>query len=161
MRYAKVKYNDIANAPGVCVSFFTQGCPHKCFNCFNQETWDFNGGKEFAPEVLDTIIEKLNENNIHRDFCLLGGEPLCDENILLSFLLISTIKEKNKDTKIYVWTGYTLENLLQRNNPKINTLLNNYIDVLVDGPYIDKLRDITLPMRGSSNQKILYKGKDF
>lgn len=161
MRYAKVKYNDIANAPGVCVSFFTQGCPHKCFNCFNQETWDFNGGKEFTPEVLDTIIEKLNENNIHRDFCLLGGEPLCDENILLSFLLISTIKEKNKDTKIYVWTGYTLENLLQRNNPKINTLLNNYIDVLIDGPYVDKLRDITLSMRGSSNQRILYKGKDF
>lgn len=161
MRYAKVKYNDIANAPGVCVSFFTQGCPHKCFNCFNQETWDFNGGKEFTPEVLDTIIEKLNENNIHRDFCLLGGEPLCDENILLSFLLISTIKEKNKDTKIYVWTGYTLENLLHRNNPKINTLLNDYIDVLIDGPYVDELRNITLPMRGSSNQRILYKGKDF
>lgn len=154
MRYAKIKWNDIANAPGVSVSFFTQGCPHHCSGCFNPETWDFNGGKEFKPELLDTIVEKLNENGIHRNLCILGGEPLCRDNLFLTRLLVSTVKEKSPYTKIYVWTGYIYEHLLENPSPHLRDILGN-IDCLIDGPYIESLKDINLEMRGSSNQRII------
>lgn len=153
MRYSGVIYNDVAAAPGLCVSFFTQGCPHHCPGCHNPETWDFNGGKEFTQEVLDEIISKLNAQGIQRNFCLMGGEPLCEENEFLSFLILSTIKEKSPNTKIYVWTGYKYEELLKRGQ-RISQILE-LTDVLIDGPYIESLRDITLDMRGSSNQRII------
>ena len=153
MRYSGVIYNDVAAAPGLCVSFFTQGCPHHCPGCHNPETWDFNGGKEFTQEVLDEIISKLNAQGIQRNFCLMGGEPLCEENEFLSFLILSTIKEKSPNTKIYVWTGYKYEELLKRGQ-RISQILE-LTDVLIDGPYIESLRDITLSMRGSSNQRII------
>ena len=76
MKYSDIIFNDTAAAPGLCVSFFSQGCPHHCPGCHNPETWDFNGGKEFTPQVLDDIITGLNKNGIHRAFCLMGGEPL-------------------------------------------------------------------------------------
>ena len=153
MRYGGVIYNDVAAAPGLCVSFFTQGCPNHCPGCHNPETWDFNGGKEFTQEVLDEIISKLNAQGIQRNFCLMGGEPLCEENEFLSFLILSTIKEKSPNTKIYVWTGYKYEELLKRGQ-RIAQILE-LTDVLIDGPYIESLRDITLNMRGSSNQRII------
>lgn len=153
MRYSGVIYNDVAAAPGLCVSFFTQGCPNHCPGCHNPETWDFNGGKEFTQEVLDEIISKLNAQGIQRNFCLMGGEPLCEENEFLSFLILSTIKEKSPNTKIYVWTGYKYEELLKRGQ-RISQILE-LTDVLIDGPYIESLRDITLNMRGSSNQRII------
>lgn len=153
MRYSGVIYNDVAAAPGLCVSFFTQGCPNHCPGCHNPETWDFNGGKEFTQEVLDEIISKLNAQGIQRNFCLMGGEPLCEENEFLSFLILSTIKEKSPNTKIYVWTGYKYEELLKRGQ-RISQILE-LTDVLIDGPYIESLRDITLSMRGSSNQRII------
>lgn len=84
----------------------------------------------------------------------MGGEPLCQENLFLTTLIIKKVKEQLPDTKIYVWTGYTIEKLKEQNNIKINYILNN-IDYLIDGPYIEELRDITLPMRGSSNQRII------
>ena len=153
MRYSGVIYNDIAAAPGLCVSFFTQGCPHHCPGCHNPETWSFNGGKEFTQEVLNEIILNLNAQGIQRNFCLMGGEPLCEENEFLSFLILSTIKEKSPNTKIYVWTGYKYEELLKRGQ-RISQILE-LTDVLIDGPYIESLRDITLNMRGSSNQRII------
>lgn len=153
MRYSGVIYNDVAAAPGLCVSFFTQGCPHHCPGCHNPETWNFDGGKEFTQEVLDEIISKLNAQGIQRNFCLMGGEPLCEENEFLSFLILSTIKEKSPNTKIYVWTGYKYEELLKRGQ-RISQILE-LTDVLIDGPYIESLRDITLNMRGSSNQRII------
>ena len=127
--------------------------PHHCPGCHNPETWDFNGGKEFTQEVLDEIISKLNAQGIQRNFCLMGGEPLCEENEFLSFLILSTIKEKSPNTKIYVWTGYKYEELLKRGQ-RISQILE-LTDVLIDGPYIESLRDITLNMRGSSNQRII------
>ena len=127
--------------------------PHHCPGCHNPETWDFNGGKEFTQEVLDEIISKLNAQGIQRNFCLMGGEPLCEENEFLSFLILSTIKEKSPNTKIYVWTGYKYEELLKRGQ-RISQILE-LTDVLIDGPYIESLRDITLSMRGSSNQRII------
>lgn len=154
MKYAGINKNDFAAAPGVSVSFFTQGCPHRCHGCQNPETWDFNGGKEFTSQVLDEIIEALTANGIARSFCLMGGEPLCDENLELAFLVISQIREKVPGTKIYIWTGFIYENLLKKSSSKLQKILE-MTDVLVDGPYIEELRDITLPLRGSSNQRII------
>lgn len=77
MRYAGIIKNDVCAAPGVCVTFFTQGCPHRCKGCHNPETWDFDGGKEFTHDTIDEVIEALNANDIERTFCIMGGEPLC------------------------------------------------------------------------------------
>ena len=84
MQYAGIIKNDFSAAPGVSVTFFTQGCPHRCKGCHNPETWDFDGGKEFTPQVLNEIIEALTANGLTRSFCLMGGEPLCEENLLYS-----------------------------------------------------------------------------
>lgn len=155
MKYAGIIKNDIAAAPGVCVSFFTQGCPHHCFGCHNPETWDFEKGKEFTNETFGEILQALQANGIHRDFCIMGGEPLCEQNQLLTLLLINTIKEKLPNIKIYVWTGYYYEDLIkQTTNGKLQEILKK-ADVLIDGPYIQSQRDITLSMRGSKNQNII------
>lgn len=159
MRYAGIIPNDIAGGPGVCVSFFVQGCAQHCYNCHNPETWDFDGGKEFSQTVLDHLIELLDKNNIHRDLNIMGGEPLCGENLFLTNLVITTIKSKRPDTKIYLWTGYIYEDLLNSTNPQMKNILSN-IDILVDGPYIDTQRDITLSMRGSKNQRIIHLKKE-
>lgn len=154
MRYAGLNKNDFTAAPGMSVSFYTQGCPHRCPGCHNPETWEFDVGKEFTPQVLNEIIIALNANGIKRNLCILGGEPLCEENLFLTLLVISHIKEKLPDTKIYIWTGFLYENLLKNSDPHLKKILE-LTDVLIDGPYIESLRDITLPMRGSSNQRII------
>ena len=154
MKYSGIIYNDITAAPGLCLSFFVQGCPHHCFGCHNPETWDFNGGKEFTPQVLNEIVEALTANGITRSFCLMGGEPLCEENIFLSYLVLSHIREKVPEVKIYIWTGFIYENLLKNPSPQLQKILE-MADVLVDGPYVEELRNITLPLRGSSNQRII------
>lgn len=155
MKYADLKYNDVANGPGVNVSFWVQGCPHHCSGCHNPETWDFEKGKEFTNEVFTEIFQALQANGIHRDFCILGGEPLCEQNQLLTLLLINTVKDKLPDTKIYIWTGYYYKDLIkQTTNGKLQEILKK-ADVLIDGPYIQSQRDITLSMRGSKNQSII------
>lgn len=159
MRFAGINKNDFAAAPGVSVTFFTQGCPHRCKNCHNPETWDFNGGKEFTPKALEEIVEALTANNITRSFCVMGGEPLCEENLFLTNLVISHIREKVPGVKIYVWTGFLYEDLLKKSNPHLQKILE-LTDVLIDGPYIESLRDITLPMRGSSNQRVINLTKE-
>lgn len=160
MRYADIIYNDIVAGDGLCVSFYAQGCPHRCKGCHNPETWDFKDGKEFKPEIINDIIYGLNAQGIERSFCILGGEPLCTENLFLTALLIKSVKEKKPNTKIYLWTGYLYEDLIKIPSPHMKTILEN-IDVLIDGPFIQERRDITLALRGSSNQRILYKGIDF
>lgn len=154
MKYAGIIKNDITAAPGVCVSFFVQGCPHHCPGCFNPETWDFDGGKEFSYETLEQIITGLTANGIKRSLCILGGEPLCENNEFLTNLVISSVKQKLPEVKVYIWTGYTYEELIKKNSPKVNQILH-MSDYLIDGPYIEALRDITLKMRGSSNQRII------
>ena len=154
MRYSGLIRNDLAAAPGVSVSFFTQGCPHRCKGCHNPETWDFDGGKEFTPNVLEEIYEALRANNTDRNFCVMGGEPLCEENTLLTYMIVDQVRHNFPDIKIYIWTGYYYNELIKRNDPKIGLILEK-IDVLVDGPYIEEKRDITLPLRGSSNQSII------
>lgn len=160
MRYAGIIPNDLSAAPGVCVTFFTQGCPHHCPGCHNPETWDYDGGKEFEGNTVDKICNYLTANGVHRDLCIMGGEPLCSENQFLTLLICNTIKDKLPDTKIYIWTGYTLEELNKDSNTRISQILEK-TDAIIDGRYIAAERDITLPMRGSRNQRILYKGIDY
>lgn len=154
MRYSGLIRNDLAAAPGVSVTFFTQGCPHRCKGCHNPETWDFNGGKEFTIDVLNDIYKSIGANGIERNFCIMGGEPLCEENLLLTCMVIQNVRLRYPNIKIYLWTGYYYDQLLKMNDPKIKLILD-MIDVLIDGPYIEARRDITLKMRGSSNQSII------
>lgn len=154
MRYSGLILNDITAAPGLCVSFFTQGCPHKCKGCHNPETWSFERGKEFTPGTLKEIIEGLTAQGIQRDLCIMGGEPLCDENAFLTLLMIKEVKEKVPGAKIYVWSGYTYEELKRHPHPFVAQVLE-LADVLIDGPYIEAERDVTLTMRGSRNQRII------
>ena len=154
MRYSGLIPNDITAAPGICVSFFTQGCPHHCPGCHNPETWDFDGGKEFTNDTLKEIINALTAQNIHRDLCIMGGEPLCDENAFLTRLIIQEVKKHVPGAKIYIWSGYTYEELKSQGNPHILDSLR-LANVLIDGPYIEAERDVTLEMRGSRNQRVI------
>lgn len=155
MRYAGIIPNDFAAAPGVCTTFFVQGCPIKCPGCHNSETWDFEGGKEFNAEVLDKLEEDLLANGINRTLCIMGGEPLCQENLFLTTMIVTEMKHRLPDLKIWIWTGYEYKDILEEeSNPKIKYILET-VNGLVTGPFIQSLRDITLPMRGSSNQEII------
>lgn len=154
MRYAGLNKNDMSAAPGVSVSFFVQGCPHHCVGCHNPETWDFNRGKEFTFETMKDIIDALTAQKIYRNLCIMGGEPLCEENAFLTHLVINEVKQKVPNVKIYIWSGYTYEELLKNDDPHIQNSLK-LADYLIDGPYEKELRDITLVMRGSSNQNII------
>ena len=154
MKYAGIIYNDFTAAPGVSLTLFMQGCPHHCEGCHNPETWDFNGGKDVPPNLIDIICEKINDRGIHRKFCIMGGEPLCDENLFFTNLIITEVRKRLPNQEIYLWTGYTYYQLINKSNQNLKNILNN-IDYLIDGPYIQELRDIRLPMRGSSNQNII------
>ncbi len=155
MRYAGIIKNDFAAAPGVCVSFFTQGCPHHCEGCHNPETWDPEGGYEFTNQTLSTILDSLEANGVHRDLCIMGGEPLCPDNQFLTLMLVNEVKEKMPKTKIYIWTGYTLDELKKSSNVgRIQQILSK-CEMIIDGRFVESLRDITLEMRGSSNQNII------
>ena len=154
MNYSGLILNDITAAPGLCVSFFVQGCPHRCKGCHNPETWEFGRGKEFTSDTLNQIITGLTAQGIQRDLCIMGGEPLCDENAFLTYLVIKEVKSKVPEAKVYIWTGYTYEDLQHHNHPQVRGALE-LADVLIDGPYIEAERDITLEMRGSRNQRII------
>ncbi len=163
MRYAGIIKNDISAAPGVCVSFFAQGCPHRCPGCHNPETWDFNGGKEFTADIIIEVLNALNANGIDRSFCIMGGEPLCPDNLPITAMLIEEVKKNFPNKKIFIWTGYTMAELESykrvNDNNKEGKLLRyilNHINCLIDGRYEQDKRDITLVMRGSSNQNIYY-----
>lgn len=160
MRYAGIVFNDFSNAgAGVCLSFYTQGCPHRCEGCQNPETWNFEGGHEFNTDVLNQIIEGIVANGVQRNFCVLGGEPLCDENCFLTFMVLDHVRKAYPGIKIYLWTGYTLEELKSLTSPRIPEILK-MIDVLIDGRFDKNQRDITLELRGSRNQCV-YESKDF
>ena len=154
MRYSGIIRNDLAAAPGVSVTFFTQGCPHKCKGCHNPETWDFEGGKEFTNKTLNEIFNALGANGIKRSFCVMGGEPLCEENLFLTLLVLKEVRARFPNVDIYLWTGYYYEDLLKCINPHLKQILN-LVDILIDGPYIQAKRDITLPLCGSSNQSVI------
>lgn len=159
-RYAGLMTNDFANGTGVCVSFWTQGCPHHCKGCQNPETWDFKGGLELPTDIRGQIIKAICANGITRNFSVLGGEPLCSQNIEEVDQIITSVRAAFPQIKIFVWTGYTLEELQKEKNEHIINILSK-IDILIDGKYEEKQRDITLELRGSKNQRILQRGIDF
>ena len=155
MRIADLKLNDCIDGEGISVSLWTQGCPHRCLGCHNPETWDFEGGYEDETNNLrGEIIKALTANGIKRNFSILGGEPLCRENVEDVLTIISCVKAALPDTKIYLWTGYTYEYLMTLNNKYINDILSK-IDVLIDGPFIQEQRDLSLHLRGSRNQRVI------
>lgn len=154
MRYAGIIYDDTAAAPGLCLSFYVQGCPIHCHGCHNPETWDEGGGLEFTGQTIDNIISGINKNNITRSFAILGGEPLAPYNIFLTAMVISTVREHYPRIPIWVWTGYTMEEIMQNTSSSHMRLILSKADVLVTGPFILEERDITLKWRGSRNQKV-------
>ena len=156
-KIAGIYWDDTAAAPGISLSVYFSGCHFHCPGCHNPEAWDFNYGEEFTLEKLQEIINKLRKNNVCRRLSILGGEPLCDENINDVARLIKQIKTVYPDTIIYLWSGYTYEELLirQEQNQQLKYILNT-IDVLIDGRYEADKRDITLPLRGSTNQRVIY-----
>ncbi len=154
MQYAGIIKNDVSAGQGVCVTFFVQGCPIHCPGCHNPETWDFDGGKEFTPDTITEVIEALQANGVQRNFCIMGGEPMCDENIFLTYLVLENIRQKYPKIKIYIWTGYEFDYLKNRNNNRINKIFE-MADYMVCGPFKLEERDITLPMVGSRNQYVV------
>ena len=162
MRYASIRSMDISNGEGVGVSLFVQGCHFHCKNCFNQDTWDFSGGKEWNREIEDEFMKLVNRPYIKR-VSLLGGEPLADENVLDIMRLINRIKTECPDKKIWCYTGYTWEQIFPIVNPYLNltqaemtrqNVVKN-CDILVDGRFVEEEKDLLLEFRGSKNQKII------
>ncbi len=157
MNYGEIKKFDIANGEGVRVSLFVSGCTHHCKGCFNQEAWDFTFGKEFTQKTEKELMEALSPDFIN-GLTLLGGEPFEKQNqrVLLPFL--KKVKQLFPQKNIWCYTGYTLErDLLRESRARCECTdeMLGLIDVLVDGEYIEEQRDISLPFRGSANQRII------
>ena len=150
MRFSKIKDNDIANGEGIVMSLWTQGCPHHCKGCFNMETWDFNSGEEFTEKDKEYILQNIDKNNIKRNLSILGGEPLCPENINGVIELCKEFKNTYPKKLIYVWTGYLIEDFNETQKELIE-----YIDVLVDGKFEEENKSLSLKLRGSTNQRII------
>ena len=148
MRYNLIRKMDISNGPGVRVSVFMQGCSFHCKNCFNSSTWDFEGGKEFNNNTIDEILGLCNKY-YRKDLSTLGGEPMQPKNIEATTKLAKKFKEKYPDKNLWVWSGFKFDEDLKGKE------VLNYVDVLVDGRYVDELRNPTLKWRGSSNQRVI------
>lgn len=151
MNYAEIKYNDIANGPGIRTSLFVSGCRNNCPGCFNKEAQDFNYGKEFTKDEWEAIINSMDK--YHDGITLLGGDPFEFENVMGLLPFVKEFIHRCPDKSIWVYTGYLFE-ALKGTNIFVDELLLS-IDVLVDGPFIEKYKDITLVFKGSSNQRII------
>ena len=159
MKYAKIKKCDVANGPGVRVSLFVSGCNHHCKNCFNREAWDFNYGNDFTEEEENQIIEDLKPEHIS-GLSLLGGEPFERQNQEGLLPLVKKVKATYPNKKIWCYTGFTFDKQIlgemieQENRETTKDLLAN-IDYIVDGRFVEELKDPKLRFRGSSNQRII------
>lgn len=157
MNYADIKTIDVANGPGVRVSLFVSGCSHHCPNCFNREAWDFNYGKVFAQKTLEELLEYLRPDFI-KGLSLLGGEPLELQNQQGLLPVVKKVKECYPQKSIWCYTGFTFDKDILGDmweNNSITKELFSYLDVLVDGRYIEELHNLNLNFRGSSNQRII------
>lgn len=170
MRYAQIRSMDISNGEGVGVSLFVQGCPFHCKNCFNSETWDFNGGKKWTEKTKNKFMELIDRPYIKR-VSFLGGECLADQNLDVVLDLIKEIRISFPEKTIWLYTGFEWDQIMDikviqpifsckdLENKIQNVLKRQEIikqcDVLVDGEYIDEQKDITLKWRGSKNQRVI------
>lgn len=153
MKYASIKKYDIANGPGVRLSLFVSGCNHHCKGCFNSEAWDFNYGDDFTNEVMENIVKEL-EPSYFNGLSILGGEPMEEVNQKGILPLIKKVRETYPEKTIWVYSGFTYEQILEMKNKEAMEILKN-IDVLVDGKFMIDLKDPSLFFRGSSNQRII------
>lgn len=163
MRYAQIRSLDISNGEGIGVSLFVQGCPFHCRNCFNPETWDFNGGEKWTEETKNKFLELIDRPYIKR-VSILGGEPLAEQNLNDVLSLVQEIRISFPEKTIWLYTGYDFQEIFRGESSCISKKgLNDFkrrqiiklCDVIVDGEYIDEQRDITLKWRGSSNQRVI------
>ena len=151
MKIAGFYDESISNGLGWRAVLFVSGCPHHCPGCHNKEAQDFNYGEEFNEEE---ILKRIKENSILNGITISGGEPLCKENIPGVLKFIKDVKQIRPEFNVWCYSGYTLDQLIDRNDEETNKCLNE-IDVLVDGRFVEAKKDPTLKFRGSSNQRIL------
>lgn len=157
MNYATIKFYDVANGTGVRVSLFVSGCRHHCKGCFNTETWDFSYGEPYTQETEDSIIDGLKPDYI-TGLSLLGGEPFEPENQPALTALLRRVKTQLPEKTVWCYTGYTYDTDLAEGGSVFTDVTRemlSYIDILVDGEFIEEQRDLTLRFRGSRNQRIL------
>jgi anaerobic ribonucleoside-triphosphate reductase activating protein len=157
MNYAEIKYCDIANGVGVRTTLFVSGCRHHCEGCFNPVQWDFAAGEPFTPEVEQKIMESLEPPYV-AGLTILGGEPMEMENQAGLLPFLRRVRERFPQKSIWVYTGFTWEALTQgpsRATSEMVPQLLSLVDVLVDGPFVLPLKDISLRFRGSSNQRLI------
>lgn len=157
MNYATIKFYDVANGTGVRVSLFVSGCRHHCKGCFNAETWDFCYGEPYTQETEDSIIDGLKPDYI-TGLSLLGGEPFEPENQPALTALLRRVKAQLPEKTVWCYTGYTYDTDLAEGGSVFTDVTRemlSYIDILVDGEFIEEQRDLTLRFRGSRNQRIL------
>lgn len=157
MNYATIKFYDVANGTGVRVSLFVSGCRHHCKGCFNAETWDFCYGEPYTQETEDSIIDGLKPDYI-TGLSLLGGEPFEPENQPALTALLRRVKTQLPEKTVWCYTGYTYDTDLAEGGSVFTSVTRemlSYIDILVDGEFIEEQRDLTLRFRGSRNQRIL------
>ena len=163
MRYSSMRNLDISNGEGVGVSLFVQGCPFHCFGCFNSDTWDFNGGKEWTEETKNKFLKLIDRPYIKR-VSFLGGECLAEQNLNEILSLIQEIRISYPEKTIWLYTGYSYQKIFRGESSCISQEgLNNFkrreiiklCDVVVDGEYIDEQKDLTLKWKGSKNQHVI------
>lgn len=168
IRYAQIRSMDLSNGEGIGIALFVQGCRFRCSNCFNPETWDFNGGKEWTSEIKDKFIKLASRQYIKR-ISILGGEPLAEENLDDVLELVNEFRLSFPQKSIWLYTGFYWEEIFEPSfteqsqewigkylkQCKIRKRIISQCDVLIDGRYIESQRDITLPYRGSTNQRLI------
>ena len=157
MNYAAIKNCDIANGPGVRVSLFVSGCTHHCKGCFNQIAWDFDYGTAFTQETIDLILQMLEPDHV-KGLTLLGGEPFEPQNQPSVLNLLQQMKKKFPQKTVWAFSGYLFDKDIlagRLGNRNITNALLEYVDVLVDGPFVEAQKDLMLRFRGSSNQRII------
>ena len=148
MKYNIVRKMDISNGPGVRVSVFMQGCEFHCKNCFNPETWSFENGKDFTQGTIDEVLNLCNQDYI-KGLSILGGEPMHPKNIDGTTKLAKAFKEKYPNKNLWVWSGFKFDEDLKDKE------VMKYVDVLVDGRYVDEMHNPNLKWRGSTNQRVI------
>ena len=154
MNYATIKNCDIANGPGVRVSLFVSGCTHRCPGCFNEVAWDFDYGQPFTEEVMDSLVDMLRPSYI-RGLTLLGGEPFEPQNQKAVVELLRRVKKELPQKSIWAFSGYLFDRDILSGRLGDCSEYLSYLDVLVDGPFVESKKNLSLRFRGSENQRLI------
>ena len=153
MNYSGIKYADMINGKGIRVSLFVSGCTHCCKNCFNMETWNEHYGSTFTIKEEDEILNYFRKySTIVKGLSILGGDPTYPKNIEPLLKFIKKFKAEFKEKDIWIWSGFTWEEILEDD---ARSSLIKECDVLIDGKFVDELKDLNLKWRGSSNQRVI------